>query len=159
MGGSDATLHAGKEALVSEGSPFGGPQLGLEAAEGDGWALSDVQGAHNGEAGVLAVAAAVVVGAGAGVAGGGRGRAHQRVGEHQWEAGQALALPRCASEGAERLGLAGEGRPGTASPVLFGNQDEVLRAPFIRVHGRFRRGLWSTVRSTGMRQTPEDERA
>lgn len=38
-GGSDATLHAGKEALVSEGSPLGGPQLGLEAAEGDGGAL------------------------------------------------------------------------------------------------------------------------
>lgn len=43
---------------------------------------SEVQGAHDGEARVLAVAAAVVVGAGARVAGGGGGWAGQRVGEH-----------------------------------------------------------------------------
>lgn len=87
-------MHAGKE-----GSPLG--ELGLGAAEGVAWAVrSDVQGAHNGEAGVLAVAAAVLVGAGAGVAGGSRGWAHQRVGEHQQGAGQGLAFPRCASEGA-----------------------------------------------------------
>lgn len=149
MGGSDATLHAGKEAMVSEGSPLGDLSWALRLLRGTAGSASDVQGAHDGEAGVLAVAAAVVIGAGAGVAGGGRGRAHQRVGEHQREAGQALALPRCASEGAERLGLAGEGRPGTASPILFGDQDEVLRAAFIRGPGHFRRGLWSTARSTG----------
>lgn len=67
---------------------------------------SDVQGAHNGEARVLAVAAAVLVRAGAGVAGRSRGRAHQRVGEHQRRAGQGLASPRGASDGAKRLGLA-----------------------------------------------------
>lgn len=64
--------------LVSEGSPLGEPQPDPGAAEGGGQSLqgkpralwSDVQGAHNGEARVLAVAAAVLIGAGAGVAGG-----------------------------------------------------------------------------------------
>lgn len=93
---------------------------------GAGWALwSDVQGAHNGEAGVPAVAA-VIVGAGAGVAGGRRGRARQRVGEHQWGGGRGLALPRCASEGAEQLGLAREGPPGTARLIFLGNQDKAF---------------------------------
>lgn len=113
-------MHAGKE-----GSPLG--ELGLGAAEEVAWALwSDVQGAHDGEAGVLAVAAAVLVGAGAGVAGGSRGWAHQRVGEHQQGAGQGLAFPRCASEGAKRLGLARERPPGAAPLIFFGNQDEVI---------------------------------
>lgn len=99
---------------------------GFGAAEGGLGTLADVQGAHDGEAGVLAVVAAVVIGAGAGVAGGRRGRAHQRVGEYQREAGQGLTFPRCASEGAKRLGLAREGAPGTDPLVFLGNQDEVV---------------------------------
>ena len=58
-----------------------GFQRRLHGAAGVAGRRSEVQGAHDGEARVLAVAAAVVVGAGAGAAGRGRGRgwAGQRV--------------------------------------------------------------------------------
>lgn len=64
--------------LVSEGAPLGKPQPGPGAAGGGGQSprrrpgalWSDVQGAHNGEARVLAVVAAVLIRAGTGVAGG-----------------------------------------------------------------------------------------
>lgn len=82
---------------------------------------SEVQGAHDGEARVLAVAAAVVVGAGAGVAGGGGGRAGQRVGEHEHRPGGAPERP-------ERLGLARRAQPGAALLAVLGDQDEVVRA-------------------------------
>lgn len=91
MGCTKATGMLRKECWFQRGLLLRKPQLGPGAVEGGaqspqkrpGALWSDVQGAHNSEARVLAVAAAVLIRAGAGVAGGSRGGAHQRVREHQ----------------------------------------------------------------------------
>lgn len=98
-----------------------GARAGASPRQRGGRRPSEVQGAHDGEARVLAVAAAVVVRAGAGVAGGGGGRAGQWVGEHEHRPGGAPEWP-------QRLGLARGARPSAALLAILGDQDEVVHA-------------------------------